>query len=64
MRWRDRKSREWDLDRELHAHLGLEADKQHKFGLTLEQACYARRSDGGLEIPVIGGEPCRSGGDG
>ena len=48
-----RRKREEDLDRELRAHLELEAEEQQGFGLTLEQALYAPRSDGGLEIRVM-----------
>jgi putative ABC transport system permease protein len=41
--WWWRKSREYDLDRELRAHLELEAEEQHDSGLTCEQAMYAAR---------------------
>jgi len=42
MRWR-RKSRDQDLDRELRAHLELEAEEQQDSGMTPEQAHYAAR---------------------
>ncbi|MGH9660683.1 MAG: ABC transporter permease, partial [Bryobacteraceae bacterium] len=51
MRWRRRKSREQDLDRELRAHLELEAEEQQDSGLTPEQAGYAaRRVFGNLTV--------------
>ncbi|MGH9632892.1 MAG: ABC transporter permease, partial [Bryobacteraceae bacterium] len=41
MRWRDRKSREQDLNRELRAHLELEAQEQQDSGMNAEHARYA-----------------------
>src|ERR1700720_1746060 len=43
MRWWRPKSSERDLDRELRAHLELEAEDQQDSGLTPEQAGYAAR---------------------
>jgi predicted permease len=43
MRWWLRKSREQDLDRELRAHLELEAQEQLESGLSREEARYAAR---------------------
>src|SRR5689334_13241518 len=43
MRWRGRKSREQELERELGAHLELEAEEQRERGLTGEEARYAAR---------------------
>jgi len=43
MRWRRPKSRDRDLDRELRAHLELEAEEQQGSGLTPEQAHFAAR---------------------
>src|SRR5260370_38298874 len=40
MRWR-RRDREQDLERELRAHMELEAEEQQDSGLTPEQARYA-----------------------
>src|SRR5215469_15620157 len=41
MRWRRRKEREEDLDRELLDHLELEAEAQREGGLPPEEARYA-----------------------
>jgi predicted permease len=43
MNWRRRKRREQDLERELCAHLELEAEEQHEEGLSTEEARYAAR---------------------
>lgn len=43
MRWRRPKSRDLELNRELSAHLELEAEEQRDCGLTPDQACYAAR---------------------
>ncbi|HET9319092.1 MAG TPA: ABC transporter permease, partial [Bryobacteraceae bacterium] len=51
MRWWRPPSREQDLDRELCAHLELEAEEQQDFGLTPEQARYAaRRAFGNITL--------------
>jgi len=41
MRWRRRKQREQDLERELQSDLALEAEEQQEKGLSLEDARYA-----------------------
>src|SRR5690242_3078312 len=41
MFWRRRKSRDQDLDRELHSHLEAEAAEQQEAGLSSEEARYA-----------------------
>lgn len=41
MRWRRRKEREQDLERELRSHLELEAEEQREAGLPRDQARYA-----------------------
>src|SRR4249920_1034701 len=43
MRWWRRKKREQDLERELRAHLDLEAAEQRENGLSAEDAGYAAR---------------------
>ena len=43
MDWKRRKNREQDLDRELRAHLELEAEERQDAGLTPEDAHYAAR---------------------
>lgn len=43
MRWRRRKQREEDLERELRSHLDLEAEEEHERGLSSEQAHYSAR---------------------
>src|SRR5205823_13249562 len=51
MRWRRANSREQDLERELRAHLELEAEEQCENGLTPEQPRYAaRRAFGNLTV--------------
>jgi hypothetical protein len=41
MRWRYRRDREQDLERELRSDLELEADEWREHGLSLEEACHA-----------------------
>ena len=41
MRWWRRRNQEADLDRELRAHLELEAEEQRKSGLSGDEARYA-----------------------
>ena len=41
MRWRRRKDRENDLERELRSDLDLETAEQQERGLSAEEACYA-----------------------
>jgi predicted permease len=51
MRWWRPKSREQDLERELRAHVELEAEDQQNSGLTPEQAGYAaRRAFGNITL--------------
>ncbi len=50
MRWRRPKSRAQDLERELGAHLELEADEQQDSGMTLEEAYAAYRAFGNITV--------------
>src|SRR5437868_951491 len=43
MRWRRRNQREQDFERELRAHLDLEAEEQRAAGVPSEQATFAAR---------------------
>lgn len=43
MRWRRRKSREQDLERELHSHLEAEAEEQRESGVPEQEARYAAK---------------------
>ena len=49
--WNKRKTNERELDRELQAHLDLEAEEQRDNGLSSEEATYAaRRAFGNLSL--------------
>ncbi|HEX4228426.1 MAG TPA: permease prefix domain 1-containing protein [Bryobacteraceae bacterium] len=49
--WRRRKQRERDLERELRAHLNLEAEEQRAHGLSVEEARYtAQRASGNTTL--------------
>jgi putative ABC transport system permease protein len=51
MRWRRRRSREDDLDRELRSHLELEAEEQEDDGLSPEEARHAaKRALGNIDV--------------
>jgi predicted permease len=52
MRWRRRKEREQDLERELRAHLELEAAEHYENGLSSEEARYAARRTFGNPVLV------------
>lgn len=53
MRWRQRSDREADLDRELRAHLDLEAEELRESGVAPHQAVYAAQCALGKDEALI-----------